>query len=259
MNYDEYLQSRLMESRHDFIYAEQKQERQKFLKEMVSNYPVVLISLSPIGVYIDDKGLPKVTDITDKSKDMDYITLSSFHSSYYGFLIISSIMETLSNQLSQDILNNPLLLRYFDRQRNEDFPSFKTFSDVLEALKQGQEHFYLNYIKYAESGKCSSDFLTEVPLSFIISEMSIQAVKRYLNIDSYFALVFDIQNELSPISQQAINSYIGSRCNADMAIKIACSKDDWCIYRDLNGNYIENIHDYGDFDINDYLKKRVLK
>lgn len=33
MDYEKYLMERLMESRHSFIYAEEKEERQRFFKE----------------------------------------------------------------------------------------------------------------------------------------------------------------------------------------------------------------------------------
>lgn len=259
MDYEKYLMERLMESRHSFIYAEEKEERQKFLKEMVSNYPVILGSDYQVAVYIDDKGLPSVSDITSEKHDLDTATFNSFHSRYYDFLILYSIMEALSFQIPKDILNNSKLLNRFSIITNAGFPKPLTFDEILEALKLGKESYYLNYLKYVETGSLDSGFLSKMPINFVVNDHVVFLIKRYLDIRSHFCLIFDIQNELSVTSQKSINRYIFSRCNRDIAIKVACSEKDWNTYRDFNGNVIEYIHDYDCFDINNHLKKRTLK
>ena len=48
------------------------------------------------------------------------------------------------------------------------------------------------------------------------------------------------------------------RCTADICMKIACAPGDWSCYYDLDGNLIEEPHDYSsirfDQSLNDYVK-----
>ena len=83
-------------------------------------------------------------------------------------------------------------------------------------------------------------------------------VKTLLELDSYFGLIFDTDNSVSPISAITINNYIGKRCNADLSIKLACDATSWPTYCSLNGQ-IDAIHDYGTVELDDCVKQYTKK
>ena len=80
-----------------------------------------------------------------------------------------------------------------------------------------------------------------------------------MNMQSYFGIIFDKKCDMSISSIQAINNLIGARINSDISIKVATEPDGWKTYCDVNGKYIENIHDYGiiqlDNSYTSYTKK----
>ena len=67
------------------------------------------------------------------------------------------------------------------------------------------------------------------------------------------------KNNISTLSVQAINNFIGARINGDISIKVAIEPDDWETYCGTNGQYIEAIHDYGTIDLDDSYTKRLSK
>ena len=69
----------------------------------------------------------------------------------------------------------------------------------------------------------------------------------------------DKKNNISTLSVQAINNFIGARINGDISIKVAIEPDDWETYCGTNGQYIEAIHDYGTIDLDDSYTKRLSK
>jgi hypothetical protein len=88
----------------------------------------------------------------------------------------------------------------------------------------------------------------------------IQSIKKLINRDSYFVIIIN-GDIISNVAKMAVNNLLGSRINKDISIKVFCEPGKWNVSYDLNGNIINNIHDYGIVNFDDSEKEytRLLK
>ncbi|MDE5630153.1 MAG: hypothetical protein K2I70_00985, partial [Bacilli bacterium] len=89
-NNEEYLESEIMgQSRHQFIYGYNGEQRKNFLENMANHYPIVLDEKSPMAIYVDEFGLPNIS-VCDKMLDKSRINIIS--SEFLTFSITSDIL-----------------------------------------------------------------------------------------------------------------------------------------------------------------------
>ena len=247
---EEYLKKEIMEqSRHLFIYGYKNEHRSEFLKSLESDYPVIVDSDKPVALYFDSLGVPKM-DADLKGKDT--------------FLIHAASREHLSFAIAAKILERSMKFdrTFLDRRfsRLIDFIGYgkiQTVADLLKEIKTSRDFYYENYTNYVKGliGKISID---DVVIPFLQLETFVRLYKDAMNMDSYFAIIFDKKSPLMLSSTQEINNLIGARINGDISVKVAIEPDDWETYRDVNGQFVEAIHDYGTVKL-DYSFKEHMK
>ena len=246
------------QSRHQFIYGFKGQERADFLKATALSYPVDLDKSNPVGIYIDNIGLPEIKDIT---VELDDITLSALSREYCYFSIASKIMDTIMEQVdNKDLFSRESkfldnINRLFINKFHKPIEDLKVLRTILVEAKQA---YYFEYEKFVACGELK-DFTINLPISFMMLEWFIEYSKKMLNTSSYFGIIIDYQSPISIKSQQAINSLIGSRINSDLSIKVACEPLEWKSHYDFNGNPIQSVHDYGTVEIDDCYKEHMKK
>jgi len=87
------------ESWHMFVYYDD--ESIGSLRNLKNEYFAKMNSDEPIVVYVHDKKLPKL----DTKLKLDGYRINIFHEHYYELLIFLSIIDTLVNQIDNDVLN----------------------------------------------------------------------------------------------------------------------------------------------------------
>lgn len=246
---DKYLKSEIMDqSRHQFIYGYNTSNRSNFLKELESDYPVIMDSNRPVAIYLNTYGLPK-KDIVSNDSFLDGIISRE----YLSFLIVKRIMER-TLLLDKSILNSRLidLIKMINRSRNKNHQELRTIYDFLKELDNTINGYYNGYI----NGKVDIDAMT---IPFIELEHFINKYKECMNMSSYFGVIIDKKDSIAKCSTESINNLIGSRINKDISMKVAVEPNEWESYKDSNGQYIEAVHDYGTVDLdhsyNEYLYK----
>lgn len=251
---EEYLKRQIMDtSRHQIIYGYNTKERHQFLQELEESYPVKTSSNIPIAIYMEDYILSK-----PNKKQSDYETISAA-GEFLEFTIIENIInKILSSGLKLDEKNQAdfvtRITSLFGNRKHEQLTNIKRLKELRRALLESK-NFYRDRYLQEDKENLSIDNLI---IPFITAESVVPKVKNLLELDSYFGLIFDITNSISPLSAITINNYIGKRCNADLSIKLACDATSWPTYCSLNGQ-IDAIHDYGTVELDDCVKEYTKK
>lgn len=251
---EEYLKRQIMDtSRHQIIYGYNTKERHQFLQELEESYPVKTSSNIPIAIYMEDYILSK-----PNKKQSDYETISAA-GEFLEFTIIENIIsKILSSGLKLDEKSQAdfvtRITSLFGNRKHEQLTNIKRLKELRRALLESK-NFYRDRYLQEDKENLSIDNLI---IPFITAESVVPKVKTLLELDSYFGLIFDITNSISPLSAITINNYIGKRCNADLSIKLVCDATSWPTYCSLNGQ-IDAIHDYGTVELDDCVKEYTKK
>lgn len=251
---EEYLKRQIMDtSRHQIIYGYNTKERHQFLQELEESYPVKTSSNIPIAIYMEDYILSK-----PNKKQSDYETISAA-GEFLEFTIIENIIsKILSSGLKLDEKSQAdfvtRITSLFGNRKHEQLTNIKRLKELRRALLESKNFYRERYLQ-EDKENLSIDNLI---IPFITAESVVPKVKTLLELDSYFGLIFDITNSISPLSAMTINNYIGKRCNANLSIKLACDATSWPTYCSLNGQ-IDAIHDYGTVELDDCVKEYTKK
>lgn len=251
---EEYLKRQIMDtSRHQIIYGYNTKERHQFLQGLEESYPVKTSSNIPITIYMEDYILSK-----PNKKQSDYETISAA-GEFLEFTIIENIIsKILSSGLKLDEKSQAdfvtRITSLFGNRKHEQLTNIKRLKELRRALLESKNFYRERYLQ-EDKENLSIDNLI---IPFITAESVVPKVKTLLELDSYFGLIFDITNSISPLSAITINNYIGKRCNADLSIKLACDATSWPTYCSLNGQ-IDAIHDYGTVELDDCVKEYTKK
>lgn len=251
---EEYLKRQIMDtSRHQIIYGYNTKERHQFLQELEESYPVKTSSNIPIAIYMEDYILSK-----PNKKQSDYETISAA-GEFLEFTIIENIIsKILSSGLKLDEKSQAdfvtRITSLFGNRKHEQLTNIKRLKELRRALLESKNFYRERYLQ-EDKENLSIDNLI---IPFITAESVVPKIKTLLELDSYFGLIFDITNSISPLSAMTINNYIGKRCNANLSIKLACDATSWPTYCSLNGQ-IDAIHDYGTVELDDCVKEYTKK
>lgn len=254
---EEYLKKEIMEqSRHLFIYGYNNKQRSEFLKELENDYPVIADADKPVALYFENLGIPKI-DV--ELKDKDFYLIHATSREHLSFAIATKILER-SMELDKELLDSRLsrLISLINRSKNTEYNEIKTITDLLRELKNSRDFYYENHINYIK-GLIDNIPIDDIAIPFLQLEYFVNEFKRGLNINSYIGLIYDKKNPVAISSIQEVNNLIGARINEDISVKVAIEPDDWETYRDINGQFIEAVHDYGTVELDNSYKANIKK
>ncbi len=252
------LEDSIMEMRHHFIYGRAKAEREKSLREVALNNPIVLDQNKPMGVYLDRIGLPKVeTEVRGLDKDR----FNLFAREYFGFVLWDNLLTKFRESVDIDKEKKRIDV-FLERISCLDGYKAKTIEDYARVIKNSRDAFLEAYIKYVQTGEVGN-FIENLEVPFIMIEYSIKKFKGMLNNNSFFAIIAEHNETISNSSYRAINNIVCSRINGDISMNVATEPDSWKTYYGMNGQLAEYVHDYGvielDNSLNEHIKKLKMK
>lgn len=254
---ESYLRKEIVEeSRHHFIYACDSDKRTEFISSLEKEYPVQIDRYSPSAIYLPTIGLPKV----EYQKGIDLSRLSTISNEYLTFLITHRIIANSTKILNKDELNKRIqrILEVLNKYSlNKQHNNIQNIDDLQSTLEQSIEFYYNYFMKYTKGEEPPS--LDSVALPFLQLELFISDYKRAINHSSYFSILIDNKQSVDIYSVQAINSLVGARINSDISMNIFTEPDTWPTYRDINGQFVEAIHDYGTLELDSSLKDSLKK
>lgn len=239
---------------HQFIYGYNTKERTNFLKEITVHHPITLNRDCPQAIYIDNFSLP----IIDSKCLIDKNLLSMVSRNYFDFTIYHQLLLELLNLDCFKELGgrDEIFLEYVNRLIiNDGFDKIQSLESLKDCLLQAKNFYQEKYISLLTGTDFKKDIDDLIISSIFMRERYIKKFKEMINNKSYFVVIIDHKNSIPLISAQAINGYISMRCTADISMKIACDPSEWSSYYDLDGNFIENPHDYSIIELDQSLKE----
>lgn len=254
----EYLKSTIMDqSRHQFIYCYDNEQRKELLQELNIEYISKVNSNTPISVYLNEFGLPK-KPICD---DIDKFKIDIIAREYLAFKIAYEILLKIKTYVDINLFSENIkrLLGYVNRCfLNTDFEKINSLEDLIKSIEESIEFYMTYYLEYVKSGK-EIKSISEVRIPFLQLEIFISQFKRILNCKSYFGILLDKDSDISISSMKAVNSLISARINSDLSIKVLVEPDKWETFFNLTGEVIESVHDYGIIEVDDSLNQYIRK
>lgn len=250
MEYSEVLKDIVMRSNHKFIYGDAL-EREKYLKSLASEFSFQSEEVKPVGIYIKEPGLEAC-----HNKACDIITVSSFNSRYFEMVVAYEILNKLMNELLPNELEkieNELLSFFNINVMNGEFKSLEELRQELLRTKEIYKEEYHHYIITGED----PNILNRLRIMMVMLDFMIIKLKSILPTLKRINLFIDKDGNYSEMYTRVINFYINARSNSDLSINVGCNNwQDWPIYRDLNGNFVQAMHDYQDVDMRDFALVR---
>lgn len=247
---NDYIKNEIMgTNRHQFIYGENSHERTKFLKEIEESYPVAIGQDTPSAVYI------RPSFFHDNiSRNADKLKLSLLANA----LVETVIAREIFNKIKKDISNEE-----FDKRASS---LFKTLSMIFGVPIGSLDELLLVMNEYmGKYEECYQDICSDkenaslVYPRHLMLDMLMNSLKWDIDFKSYFAVIIDHQEKFDDFYTSAINNFVASRCNGNISMKIATHPDEWENYITSNGVFIEYVHDYGTIELDDSLKKHILR
>lgn len=240
------------QSRHQFIYSYETKDRDLFVKSLIDNYPVVINNNKPIGIKLNDLGLPNL-DSNNSS------TIKVIGREYLSFSIALSLIDKIIEDIDENILAN-LSLDFLKslKESHLDGERVNSLIQLRDILIEGKKTYFTAYNNYLKTGEILVD-IDKLKICFIYLETFLREYKRMLKNDSHLNLIIDNKGSISNLSYSAINSLVGYRINKDLSLKVITSFDSWPTYTNQDGYPIESIHDYGVVDLDNNLADSVLK
>lgn len=256
---EEYLINDIIgQSRHQFIYSYNDDKRKTFLQQLVDSYPIKIDCNSPMCIYLNEFGLPKVSIIDDK---LDNNKIDILSREYLSFSIVYAILQKSKDSVDLEFLNTRIirLLNMLNKYNvNPGYKEIKSLDELILTLDETKEFYKLYYLDYVMEGK-EDKSINDIAMPFLHLESFVSQYKRVLNNKSYFAIIMDKSNDISLASTRNVNFLVGSRINSDISMKIVVEPGKWDSYIDSNGQYVEAVHDYGVVELDDSQAEYVKK
>ncbi len=256
---EEYLINNIIgQSRHQFIYSYNDDKRKTFLQQLVDSYPIKIDCNSPMCIYLNEFGLPKVSIIDDK---LDNNKIDILSREYLSFSIAHAILQKSKNTVDADLLNSRItrLLSLLNKYNvNPGYKEIKSLDELILTLFNSKEFYMSYYLDYVKTGK-EDKSIDGIAMPFLQLEFFASQYKRVLNNKSYFGIVIDKCDDISLASTRAVNFLVGARINSDISMKIVVEPGKWDSYIDSNGQYVEAVHDYGVVELDDSQAEYVKK
>lgn len=256
---EEYLINEIMgQNRHQFIYGYNDDKRKYFLHQLVAGYPIKIDCNSPMCIYLNEFGLPKVSIIDDK---LDNNKIDILSREYLSFSIAYAILQKSKDSVDLDLLNTRLirLLDLLNKNNvNPGYKKIKSLDELILTLAETKEFYKSYYLDYVRTGK-EDKSINDIAMPFLHLEFFVSQYKRVLNNKSYFGIIIDKSDDISLASTRNVNFLVGSRINSDISMKIVVEPGKWDSYIDPNGQYVEAVHDYGVVELDDSQAEYVKK
>ena len=243
---------------HEFLYGYNTEKRTNFLKGMEKHYPIIYGEDVPMGIYLEPYGISnceRVKEIVDKDKSL---------------MLGISAREYLKNLIAYNLIthieNNSIVMGHIEKEMIDFLNGYQfdreekvvSVQDYLKELRETLNICQENYNCVLLNGTAHPK-MYDFPSDFYDIEWLVKKLKKILNNSEQFNIIVDYRNPIVLESAKAIMSIVSSRCAGTICMKIATESEDWATYSDLNGTFVEHIHDYSITELDDSYRKTLDK
>lgn len=247
-NFSEILKRQILERRHAFIYGAEK-EREKYLKEL-ARVSYTEEGKKAIPIYTNFEGLKD-----SENKTCEEWRLNSVQNNYFELSMTSLIFERLKKELNEEELEKleVNLKRLFHDN------SITNFNILEQELKNGTNAYREFYNHYRKTGELNDNLVLDLKILFVLFDLFLPNLKKTIPSISNFLLILDTQNEFGVCFTKVVNTYISSRSNGYLNIKVACENQNiWKNYTTINEQFVQYVHDYDIIEMDEWRLKRDL-
>ena len=248
----------LGENRHQFIYGYDNAMRKKLIEDLDREFPVIMDNNVPMSIHLNDIGF---TSVDAYELDLDEEKINVLSREFLTFSIIYDILLKTKENIDVDLFNSRIerLLYIINKyDKNPDYSNITSLDDLISVVLESKEFSKVYYNNYLTGKKLQS--IDEIALPFLQIESFITQYKKALNNGSHFAIIVDKKStDIALPSIKQINSLIGSRINKNISMKVIVEPTMWESYITSNGQYVDNIHDYGTIELDDSHKEYVKR
>lgn len=247
INQDYLVKEIINQSRHQLIYRNDKYPTNELITKIEEQYPLVFDASNPVCINVKDYGISPTNNVDKQSSEVNR-SCDIFFTCSIAYEIINKINNLDGKEANIRLARLIKLINdYFLRNKENKIDDVL---DLLKILKQTMNYYKCN-------NKNQNDLPPEEILYYIRPDFFINELKMATNNSSYFGIVIDNKKDISTNSIKTINSFIYSRINKDLSIKVLTDPKRWNTFTTSTGNYIESVHDYGIVELDDSYEKYI--
>ncbi len=236
----------ILESRHQFIYGFDGEERDRVVQSIVSENPIVGNS-TKVGAISVNSDWFKGGEKLDRSF---YFAREHFSFNVCGELVKGSLGCDFNDRLVGFLKRVNQILVKGDYKVN-------SMEELLEFIELGKKFYEEEFEKYVKSGEFQGDF-DKLPIQFMDLNFFMRYFKQLINNSSHVAVIIN-NNAMSSLYKKAVNGMVSSRCNGDISMKVFTDPEKWGSYYTDSGVLVEAVHDYGAIELDNSLHTYVKK
>ena len=241
---------------HYFIYGRNTKERESFLKKIAEKHPFKFDIDEKCVVYIDDLGLPNVPK---KEKDLKSFIIVRDAKNYVEFTVVHAILKKINEVTPR---NEETIKKLIEKLNGFSNKKYTTLDEIIASMQEAKEFYATAYREYLTTG--NDDFaknnFSSLPMFCIFDiSMYVREIQETTGNKCAFQVVLDRKEKIPKVSVMAINSLINLRCNGELSVKVVCEPDEWETMADLNGSFVEFIHDYSICELDDSFQESIAK
>ena len=178
----------------------------------------------------------------------------------------NDLKNLIAYNLIMRIENNSIVMGHIEKEMVDFLNGYQfdreekvvSVQDYLKELRETLNICQENYNSVLLNGTAHPQ-MYDFPSDFYDIEWFGKDLKRILNNSEQFNIIVDYRNPIVLESANAIMSIVNSRCAGTICMKIATELENWPTYSDLNGRFVEHIHDYSIIELDDSYRKTLDK
>ena len=250
----------LSESSNFIVYTDKIDEESESFLETAKSYPIDFGTLKPMAVNIKNFGLPKIEPV---NKNIDKNKLSIIANQYINFAIIEGILKQISatkemtnkTKILESVIN--FINQYLKNSNYFYINSIQQYLRMVDESKKLYATMYKNEL-LAINSKQDINSLKIPFIDYSSIEIFIEQLKKVLHNNYYISLIFINDAQISEYSQQEVNNLI-SRSGKHTSIKLLTSDEDWNVYYDGTGEYIQDMFDFETLNLQEKKHKELIR
>ena len=239
-----------------FLYGRNTPQREERLKSIADNYPFVFREDKPCVIYLDEIGLPVVTNKASSIKDEVIYKITS---RFLDFCIVEAVLEKLliAKNFTEKDGQNIIDYFYFPIDGRPE-----NLEGLIHNIRESKEVYKNGYFEYCINGDEEKLFsmVKKLDIQFMISINDfLEVIQKITENQAPFMIIFDRKSKISFSSVQSINLLIRMRNIDCFCIKVACECDEWETQLDYYGNFIVGTHDYSTLELDNSFQQYLEK
>ena len=224
---------------HQHICLNDEHEKNYIIEKFLKDYNIILNDTKPIAIKLEDFLLPEME--IDASLDSKLINVLSREHLYFAIIyqILKNIKEKFGDFVTTDLGNG--FLKVINKVVVKDSSKqIKSINELLHALEESRYAYYEQYQEYLQNGtiNLNKEHLT-IPYAKDL-QFWLYFIKKIINTEYYFAMLINIDENITKITESAINGIVAMPITSDLSVKLFLDSEEDFVDYDLSNHSVTN-------------------